>query len=237
MTWWQAAVYAKAGIPVRRESVIDPLAWFVFDLPGLCFRYEEENSEIGSPAAADVNHYVVQASQFTSAEFAAVDWTTFGLVPGADVDPPDGPETPGGGLPDPYPPIPPGAEPRDTRPFPEIPGSPQVSAPPRSGAPHWENLTAGVNGPPYLLVAAGTLFGTADGTSWICTATCVLEGGAVVSIALDTVSDEGPHDMSGEVAASPPAFNRDVIFTARCIAGPASLVGQKVIAIITTSAD
>lgn len=237
MTWWQAAVYAKAGIPVRRESVDDPLAWFVRETPGLFHRYEEENSEIGSPAPADATHTVVIATQFTATEFDATDWTTFGVPAGEDVDPPAGEVTPPGRVPPGYPPKPPGVTPPAPVVPPALPRYPEPSPVPAAGVPHWDLMSAGILSDPYRVSAAGSLIGTVAGQTWVCTARVSLEGGGAAVVNLGTTTTGGDHALTGSVAANPPPFGRIIVFQAECTAGSSDLVGGLVIGSATIPGD
>lgn len=96
LTWWQAAKFARAGTPVRREGWADPVVWITHPVPGLFFRHEEINTLLPDPHTAVPTPHIVRAAEFTGTEFRAADWTT--LPPGGvDPKPPEDPTGDDGG--------------------------------------------------------------------------------------------------------------------------------------------
>lgn len=220
LTWWEAARYAKAGIPVRRESVTDPLAWFVREVPGLFHRYEQENDTLMTPAAADETHRVVAAAQFVAADFLATDWTTFGITPGTDVTPPSGGFPPNGGVPPDYPP---GDPPK----WPPIAEPPPFNRPPQPSLPSWGSLSATI-GSGDTFACAGTLSGMPEGSSWACFADIPLS--PAVSLAIGGGSGPAAVSCSGS-AVLPGAAGLPCTFRALCVQGLGNLRGRVVAAV------
>jgi hypothetical protein len=147
LTWWQAADYARAGVPVRRILWFNPVVWISYAPPGIFMRHEELSTIVQPPADADPALLTVKNTQFGAEEFESADWTT---LPPAGLDPVTPPGTPPPADPPGAPGLPPSL-PDPTLPTPTPPPTPTPTPPDSGGG------SGGPGGyPPILPVPGGS---------------------------------------------------------------------------------
>jgi hypothetical protein len=254
LTWWEAADYARAGFPVRREIWQNPIIWITHPILGVYHRHEEMNQALPEPAAADPVAHVVRNTEFGAAEFLTPDWTT--LPPGG-VDPPLPPG-------DPQPPKPPGPDgnppPPPNPPPPDTDGGGPGGYPPPNPNDDGGGGGGGDDGgggvvlpplpptnpqpppppdpppkPPPPTVTLPNLGGSAITAISISASMSGIVAGTAWSVvassddgtwSLGVFSADGSHDIS--TVPQPATGGSTMFFVATCIDGPQTLRGTKV---------